>query len=117
MAYINRETSEKIRKALKESFPEIEFSVRANGTNALIVSIMESPYFDDGAAFGISPYWLSIYFKDQQLAVLKKINQIVWEVCGWDEDDNPYADRRFKYSMTVGNRNKAHVNTAKGEEK
>lgn len=52
-------------------------------------------------------------FDGEQLAVLKKINQIVWEVCGWDEDDNPYADRRFKYSMTVGNRNKAHVNTAK----
>lgn len=49
MAYINRETAEKVRKALKESFPEIEFSVRANGTNALIVSIMASPYFDDGA--------------------------------------------------------------------
>ena len=115
MAYINRETSEKIREALKESFPEIKFSVRTNGTNNLVVSIMESPYFDEGAAFGISPYWLSIYFKDQQLEVLKKINQIVWEVCGWDEDDNPYADRRFKYSMTVGNRNKPHVNTAKGD--
>lgn len=113
MAYINRETSERVRKALAAEFPEIEFSVRASGSNNLIVSIMASPYFEDGAAFGISPYWLSIYFKDQQLAVLKKIDQIVWEVCGWDEDDNPYADRRFKYSMTVGNRNKPHVNTAK----
>jgi len=115
MAYINRETSEKIRKALAAEFPEIKFSVRTNGTNNLIVSIMESPYFDEGAAFGISPYWLSIYFEGEQLSLLKKINKVVWEICGWDEDDNPYDDNRFKYSMTVGSRNKQHVNN--GEEK
>lgn len=117
MAYINRETAEKIRKALKEAFPEIKFSVLALSLNTLRVRIMESPYFDDGAAFSFSPYWLPAYFDGEQLAVLKKINQIVWETCGWDEDHNPYADKRFKYYMTVGNRNKPHVKTAKGEEK
>jgi len=118
MAYINHETSAKLRKALKEAFPEIKFSVLALSPNTLRVRIMESPYFDDGAAFSFSPYWLSAYFDGEQLAVLKKINQVVWDVCGWDEDWNPYADERFKYFMTVGRNGKPHVKTArKGEEK
>ena len=96
MAYINHETSAKLRKALKEAFPEIKFSVLASSPNTLRVRIMESPYFDG-----------------EQLAVLKRINQIVWEVCGWNEDWNPYADERFKYSMTVGRNGKPHVKTAR----
>lgn len=112
MAYINRETSTKLRKALKEAFPEIKFSVLALSPHTLCVRIMESPYFDDGAAFRFSPYWLSVYFEGTQLSVLKKINQIVWEVCGWNDDCNPYADRTFNYYMTVGKSGKAHVNTA-----
>jgi len=111
MAYINSETGAKLRKALSEKFPEIKFSVLAIIPNTLRIRIMASPYFDDGAAFGFSPYWLPAYFDGEQLAVLKKINQIVWETCGWDEDHNPYADKRFKYYMTVGRTGKPHVKT------
>lgn len=115
MAYINRETSAKIRKALKESFPEIKFSVSIRHHMALSVCVMASPYFEDGAAFRVNTYWMDKHFEGQQLAVLKKIEQIIQEVGEWyDNSDamSDYFNTAFYYDITVGNWDKAHVNTA-----
>lgn len=115
MAYINRETSAKIRKALKEAFPEIKFSVSIRHHMSLSVCIMASPYFDDGAEFTVNHYWMDKHFEGQQLAVLKKIEQIIKEVGEWfDKSDvmSDYFHTAFYFDIAVGKWGKPHVNTA-----
>lgn len=117
MAYINRETSAKIRKALKEAFPEIKFSVSIENHMSLNVCIMASPYFDEGAKFGVNHYWMDEHFEGQQLAVLKRVEQIIKEVGEWFDNSDVMTDyfhTAFYYNIAVGKWNKPHVNTAKG---
>lgn len=115
MAYINRETSAKIRKALKEAFPEIKFSVSIENRMTLHVRVMESPYFEDGARFTVNHYWMDEHFEGQQLAVLQEIEQIIKDVGEWfDKSDvmTDYFHTAFYFDIAVGKWGKPHVNTA-----
>lgn len=115
MAYINRETSAKIRKALKEAFPEIKFSVSIENQVTLNVRLMASPYFDDGVYTHINHHWMSEHFEGEQLDVLQRIERVIKEVGEWfDKSDvmTDYFHTAFYYRITLGRWDKPHVNTA-----
>lgn len=82
MAYINAEKVAVIRKKLKETFPEIKFSVRKNAHSSTVyVDIMKSPYEFRPAdktnipSGNVNQYWLDEHGY-QNVQILKKIIEI-----------------------------------------
>lgn len=116
MAYINKETSAKIRKALKEKFgKDVKFSVSISHHTSLNVVILESKYFADGARFdmlqyaGINP--LNNKFSDEQRNFIGRIDEVI-RVNGnyFDESDamTDYFHCAFYYDIKVGSYEKPH---------
>lgn len=115
MAYINKETSKKIREALKAEFGKtVKFSVSISNHSSLNVSIMESPYFKDGEYQQVNHYWIDQHFahNTKQAAFLNKIKKIIitageW----WDKSDimTDYFHTAFYYHINVGKWDKKHV--------
>lgn len=118
MAYISTEKAAKIRKALKEAFPEIKFSVSKTNHISLNVRIMESPYFDDGEHCQVNQYWIKHHFDDNhaQRDVLLKIDEIIRAAGDYFDNSDPMTDyfhTAFYYDIAVGRWDKPHKNIAK----
>ena len=114
MAYINAKTSALIRKALKEKYPEIKFSVRIEHHSMLRVVIMESPYFENGVHKKLNHYWLHESYQGVTLDVLEGILAIIKDVGGWYDKSDPmtdYFNTAFYISMEVGAFDKPHKDT------
>ena len=105
MAFINKETSAKIRKSLKESFPEMKMSVRIQDHMALYVDIVSSPYFKDGDSFQVNHYYIDEHFEGNQRQVLNNMDKIVREVGEYYNNSDvmsDYFDHAFYYHISVG---------------
>lgn len=114
MAYIDAQTTAKIRKALKVAFPEIKFSVRNHRHSSISVTILASPYFEDGMINQINHYWLERNYEGDELRVLSTIDKIIRTVGGhYDNSDimTDYFDVAFYYNINVGEYDKPHSNT------
>lgn len=112
MAYINKETTKKIREALKAEFKEIKFSVSMRGHIALSVSIIESPYFEDGEYTQVNHYHIDRNYSGIQKEVLNKIKKIILEVGEYYNNSDSmtdYFDVAFYYDISIGKWNKGHV--------
>ena len=113
MAYIDKETTAKIRKALKAEFPNIKFSVRKDGAIALNVNIMKSDVFDEGEYLQVNHYYIDStdQFTTDQKEVLKKVNDIIKSVGDYyDRSDimSDYFDCAFYYHIGVGTFDNRH---------
>ena len=113
MAFITKETVKDIREALKKEFPEIKFSVRKADHCALSVTIMKSPYFEDGIYRPINHYWIKESTdNEEQASVIQRIDEIIRETGNYfDESDTmtDYFHCAFYYDIQVGKWDKNHV--------
>jgi hypothetical protein len=112
MAYITRETSAKIRKALKAHYPEIKFSVTIDNNSSLHVTVLESPYFAEGARASVNQYWIAEHYHGEQRAVLRGILQIIKEEGEWYNNSDimtDYFDTAFYIEMSIGRYNRLHT--------
>jgi|AntRauTorcE11897_2_1112592.scaffolds.fasta_scaffold00173_15 ribosomal protein S17E len=112
MAYIRTEEVKIIRNALKAEFPEIKFSVTCSNYSKLNVSIMKSPYFDDGVEFEPNHRFIDKYFEGDSNRVLNKINSIIREKGNYYDNSDAmtdYFDTAFYYSIKVGKWDKPHT--------
>lgn len=112
MAYITKETTKKIREALKAEFKKsIKFSVSMRDHMALDVRIMESPYFGDEYV-QVNQYYISEHFPAEQAEVLNKIQEII-KTAGnhYDKSDSmtDYFDVAFYYNISIGRWDRPHV--------
>lgn len=112
MAYITTETVKNIRQALKKEFPEIKFSVRKSNHSSVSVSIVKSPYFEDGEERQINHYWIKeTAGNEKQVEVATKINEIIQSVGGYyDKSDSmtDYFNVAFYYDIMVGRWDRPH---------
>ena len=111
MAYINKETSAKIRTVLKELYPEIKWSVRIQDYMVLHVTIVESPYWKDGDSFRVNHHWIEEHFSGIQKEVLLDIDKIIREVGEYfnnSDAQSDYFDYAFFYHIHIGKCDKKH---------
>lgn len=112
MAFIDTETVKKIRQALKAQFPEIKFSVCKEHHSTVNVSIMKSPYFDNGVEKSINQYWIRQSTDNEtQAEVIMKIDEIIRKVGDhFDESDSmtDYFHCAFYYNISIGKWDKPH---------
>lgn len=109
MAYIPKERAKEIRKAIKKAFPEIKFSITVKHSSKLYVSIMKSPYFEDGEYIGYVK--VKNKFTEKQNEVIEKIDEIIKNVGNYYNNSDPmtdYFDVAFYYDITVGKWDKPH---------
>lgn len=113
MAYIDTATVKKIRNALKEEFPRVKFSVRRRD-NALAVSVMKSPLFDNGENQSINHFWLRDIEDTEKREFLTRVDEII-RVTGehFDHSDSmtDYFHCAFYYDISVGKYDKSHEKT------
>lgn len=111
MAYMNKETATKIRKAIKETFKGIKFSITVENHSTLHVKIMESNLFDNGVEFSYL-HRDSSYLTEEQKVVVNKLHDIIREVGKYynnSDSHTDYFDCAFYYYVGVGKWNKKHV--------
>ena len=117
MAYITAETSKKIRAALKAEFGKlVKFSVTISNHSSLNVTILESPFFDDGEYIQVNHYWIGEHYQGAQLDALEKIVNVIKTVGKhYDNSDSmtDYFDVAFYFNINIGRWNKKHINTKK----
>ena len=112
MAYIDAETTKKIRQALKAQFPSCKFSVRKDGNIALNVSIMKSPFFDDGEYRQVNHYWLERNYEQDQAAFMKTVLKTIKEAGEHYDNSDPmtdYFECAFYIHLHIGQYDKPHV--------
>ena len=112
MAYISKETTKKIREALKAEFNEIKFSVSMKDSMSLSVRIMQSPYFEADEYTQVNHYYIYMHYSGIQEEVLSKINKIIVEVGEhYNNSDitTDYFDVAFYYNISIGKWNKGHI--------
>lgn len=117
MAYVTKETTAKIRKALKDAFPQCRFSIRKENYCALNVTVLKSPYWDDlDREMTVNQYHIDVHtgvdgWTKEQAKFLKKVDEII-RVAGdhYDRSDimTDYFDCAFYYSIHVGSYAKPH---------
>ena len=111
MAYIDASTVAKIRAALKSEIPEAKFSVRKKDNLAVGVSIIKSPYFDDGEDVRVNNYHIDRNYEGKQAEVLNKVDNIIRSAGDYYDDSDimtDYFNVAFYYSIHIGG-NKPHV--------
>jgi len=127
MAYINKETSAKIRKALKAEFPNITFSVRIQHQSSLDVAIMKSDinfsdYIQDGEFSSdrdnrsVNHYHLDRVKNPQHREVFQKIIDIIKTEGEWfDKSDimTDYFHTAFYFHLSVGTWCKPYIQQVK----
>jgi len=115
MAYINKDTVKTIRESLKKEFPEIKFSVRKQDHLAVSVSIMKSPYFEDGEYRQINQYWIKESTDNaNQASVIERIDKVIRNAGNYfDHSDSmtDYFHCAFYYDIAVGKFDKNHIKT------
>lgn len=120
MAYINKETVQQVRDALKKEFPNLKLSVKKNAhSSTLIVTVLKGDvdFFNeinkdrfsydptDKGYIDVNPYWFKDHFKGQSLEVLQKIDEVVKKVGNWfDESDamSDYFHTAFYVDYNIG---------------
>ena len=115
MAHITKETTKKIREALKSEFKDIKFSVSMRDHTALDVRIMQSPYFGDEYT-QVNKYYISENFPKEQADVLNKVHEIIKTVGEYYNNNDymtGYFDVAFYYYITIGRWDKAHIKDRK----
>ena len=113
MAHMTAEKAKLIRQALKAQFPSCKFSVRKEGNLSINVSIMKSPFFEDGEQHMVNHYWIDQHYEDEaQASFLKTVLGIIErEGDYYDRSDvmTDYFDCAFYIHMNVGQYDKPHV--------
>lgn len=113
MAYIDANTTKKIRQALKSEFPTVKFSVRKRDSIALYVSVVKSDLFEDDTAVNVNHHWIdrSEKLNDVQRKFLLKVKEVI-ETAGehFDHSDSmtDYFHCAFYYHISVGTYDKPH---------
>lgn len=113
MAYIDANTTKKIRQALKSEFPTVKFSVRKSDSIALYVSVIKSDLFEDGVAVNINHYYIerTDQLNEDQKTFLLKVKDVI-ETAGeyFDDSDSmtDYFHCAFYYHISVGTYDKPH---------
>ena len=116
MAYLDKETANNIKVALKKALPDYKLSITTADSNSITVSIIESDLFEDGEVKSVNPYCLGHGRSGKQLEVLSKINNIIKTVGKYyDNSDRmtDYFNVAFYYNINIGKWDRPHVNTAK----
>lgn len=117
MAYISTQEVANIRKSLKTAFPEIKFSVRKGaGSYSVTVSVMKSPYFDDGIKDGVNHHYTNEHYKGQQRKVLSAVDEIIRNAGDWYDNSDAmtdYFDTAFYYHIEIGRYDKPHQKVTK----
>lgn len=113
MAYITKETTKKIREALKAGFKkDIKFSVSMRDHMALDVRIMQSPYFEADEYVQVNQYHISENFPKEQADVLNKVHEIIKTVGEYYNNSDimtDYFDVAFYYTISIGRWDKGHI--------
>lgn len=113
MAYITTETVRNIRNNLKKEFPNIKFSIRKRDFSKVNVTILKSPYFEDGVYKNYYHFTSHCTFdNEEQKQVIKRIDEIIRETGNWfDESDSQvdYFHTAFYYGISVGAWDKKHI--------
>lgn len=112
MAYVDAQKTKDIRAALKAEFPNVKFSVRKEGHISLNVTVLESPYFDDGVHSNVNQYYIHSHFEGAPRDFLKKVDEIIRKAGEWwDKSDimTDYFNTAFYYHIQVGSWDKPHV--------
>lgn len=117
MAYISTQEVANIRKSLKAAFPEIKFSVRKGaGSYSVNVSVMKSPYFDDGVKGQVNHYYINEHFEGKQRKVLNSVDEIIRKAGEWYDNSDAmvdYFDTAFYYHIEIGQWDKPHQKVKK----
>ena len=113
MAYIGKEQAAKIRKELKELFPQFKFSVRIADHRSLNVAIMAGP-IDFRAvaphAFRDESYYCQInryHIENTWEGAVGQILRAITDVCNRDNYDNSdiqtdYFDVGYYFHLKIG---------------
>jgi len=95
----------------KEFGKAVKFSVKKDNTIALTVSILESPYFEDGEYRQVNHYYINDHYDGEVAEFLEKVNTII-KTAGdwWDKSDimTDYFHTSFYYHIHVGKWDKKH---------
>lgn len=111
MAYINKETTAKIRKALKDKYPDYVISVTMSNHSSVNVAIMKSSLFSGISHVRVNHYWIEEHFPEEQAAFLSDVLKTVKDVGEWYDNSDAmtdYFDTAFYINMSVGKYDKAH---------
>lgn len=111
MAYINKETTAKIRKALKDKYPNFVISVTMSNHSSVNIAIMKSSLFSGITHEQINHYWIKEHYPEEQAAFLSDVLKTVKDVGEWYDNSDAmtdYFDTAFYINMSVGKYDKAH---------
>ena len=114
MAYISSDEVKAVRNKIKAAFPHVKFSVRQRHHSTLVVTVLASPYFDDGARIQVNEYHLERNYEGQQLRFLRGVYAIMKEN-HWDKSDlmTDYFNCAYYMSLNVGEWDKPHTKIPK----
>lgn len=112
MAYITKDTSAKIRKALKEAFPAFKFSVTISNGSSLNVALMQSDMFKSVTTYkSVNNYYLQSNYTPLEANFWEKVITIIKTVGDWyDKSDamSDYFDTAFYIRLSIGKYDKPH---------
>lgn len=115
MAYISAQETAQIRKALKEAFPELRFSVQNRHHSEVAVAITKgsidfSDILDARDHSQINHYWLENYGQHTELfeAIIMVIKRAGSEWYDRSDIQTDYFDTAFYITLEVGKWNKPY---------
>ena len=91
MAHMTADKAKKIRQALKAQFPSCKFSVRKD-RYSINVSIMKSPFFEDGTSHQVNHYWIERNYEQDQADFLKTVLKTIKEAGEHYDNSDPMTD-------------------------
>jgi len=114
MAYISSEEVKAVRNKIKAASPHVKFSVRRRHHSTLVVTVLASPYFNDGARIQVNEYHIERNYEGQQLRFLQAVYAIMKEN-HWDKSDmmTDYFNCAYYMSLNVGEWDKPHAKIPK----
>lgn len=111
MPYIDKETAQKIRKEIKENFPNWKFSIRTLHNSCIDVSILESPLSYSENYTQINEFYIKEHMKDapEWINPLQKILDIMNQKNGTLVIDGDYGRVPLYYThINIGKWDKSY---------